>query len=155
MRRTLVTMSTLALLMVGASGSNAQPRGVRTTITGEVVDLWCYLEGGDRGPAKKDCATSCARAGNPIGVLDAKGNLYVAAGLKDHQPAQSMLLNKMSDQVTVTGAGQDRQRADDLHRIGEIASRSPQKRVRTESCRRRGDWAATAWSKNGELSVPM
>jgi hypothetical protein len=35
--------------------------------------------------------------------LDAKGNLYVAAGLKDHQPAQSILLNKMSDRVTVTG----------------------------------------------------
>ena len=34
---------------------------------------------------------------------DAKGNLYVAAGLKDHQPAQSVLLSRMSDQVTVTG----------------------------------------------------
>ena len=41
--------------------------------------------------------------GNPIGVLDAKGNLYVAAALHDHQPAQSLLLNKMSGQVTVTG----------------------------------------------------
>ena len=58
---------------------------------------------GDRGPAKKDCATACAKAGNPIGVLDAKGSLYVAAGLKDHQSAQAILLNKMSDQVTVTG----------------------------------------------------
>src|SRR5881397_1154225 len=81
----------------------AQRKGERVTITGEVVDLWCYLEGGDRGPAKKDCATACAKAGNPVGVLDAKGNLYVAAGLKDHQPAQSLLLNRMSDQVTVTG----------------------------------------------------
>ena len=27
----------------------------------------------------------------------------MAAGLKDHQPAQSLLLHKMSDQVTVTG----------------------------------------------------
>jgi len=67
------------------------------------VDTWCYLEGGDRGPAKKDCATACAKAGNPIGVLDAKGNLYLAVGLKDHQSAQALLLNKMSDQVTVTG----------------------------------------------------
>ena len=46
---------------------------------GEIVDLWCYREGGYRGPAKKDCATACARAGNAIGVLDAKGNLYLAA----------------------------------------------------------------------------
>src|SRR5438445_7663862 len=81
----------------------AQPKGPTVTVKGEAVDLWCYLEGGDRGPAKKDCATACAKAGNPIGVLDAKGNLYVAAGLKDHQPAQRVLLSRMSDQVTVTG----------------------------------------------------
>src|SRR5258706_12215784 len=103
MRSKLVTMSVLVLLIAGASWSKAQPKGERATIRGEVVDLWCYLEGGDRGPAKKECATACAKAGNPIGVLDATGNLYVAAGLKDHQPGQSMLLTKMSEQVTVTG----------------------------------------------------
>jgi len=103
MRSTLVRLSAITLLVVGTSALNAQPKGERATITGEAVDLWCYLEGGDRGPAKKDCATACAKAGNPIGVLDAKGNLYVAAGLEDHQPAQSVLLSRMSDQVTVTG----------------------------------------------------
>ena len=81
----------------------AQPKGERVTITGEVVDMWCYLEGGDRGLAKKACATACAKAGNPIGILDAKRNLYVAAGLKDHQPAQTLLLDKLSSDVTVTG----------------------------------------------------
>jgi len=72
-------------------------------VRGEVVDLWCYLEGGDHGPEKKLCATACAKTGNPIGILDSKGNLYVAAGLKDHQSAQSLLVNKMSDEVSVTG----------------------------------------------------
>src|SRR5438552_3846733 len=103
MRRTFVAVSVLALLIGGARLSSAQPKGERATIKGEVVDLWCYLEGGDRGPAKKDCATACAKAGNPIGVLDAKGNLYVTAGLKDHQPAQTLLLGKMSREVTVSG----------------------------------------------------
>jgi hypothetical protein len=81
----------------------AQPKGERTTIKGEVVDLWCYLEGGDRGPAKKECATACAKAGNPIGIVDSKGAVFVTAGLKDHQPAQALLASKMSDEVTVTG----------------------------------------------------
>src|SRR5258706_6699475 len=103
MRNTLVTVSMLALLIGGARFLGAQPKGERATIKGEVVDLWCYLEGGDRGPAKKDCAMACAKAGNPIGVLDAKGNLYVTAGLKDHQPAQTLLLGKMSQEVTVSG----------------------------------------------------
>jgi hypothetical protein len=81
----------------------AQPKGQTITVKGEAVDLWCYMEGGDRGPAKKECATACAKAGNPIGILDAKGNIYVASGLEDHQPGRDLLVQKMSEQVTVTG----------------------------------------------------
>jgi hypothetical protein len=95
----------LALLatITAAGMAGAQPKGERITITGEAVDMWCYLEGGDRGTAKKACATACAKAGNPIGVIDANGNLYLAAGLKDHQPAQALLVDRMNEQVTVTG----------------------------------------------------
>ena len=102
MRNTLLVIA-MSTMLVGTELLRAQPKGERITVKGEVVDLWCYLEGGDRGPAKKQCATACAKAGNPIGILDSAGNLYVAAGLKDHQPAQTMLLNRMSDEVTATG----------------------------------------------------
>ena len=102
MRNTVLVIA-MSTLLAGTALLRAQPKGERITVKGEVVDLWCYLEGGDRGPAKKQCATACAKAGNPIGILDSAGNLYVAAGLKDHQPAQTMLLNRMSDEVTATG----------------------------------------------------
>jgi len=102
MRNTLLVIA-MSTLLAGTALLRAQPKGERITVKGEVVDLWCYLEGGDRGPAKKQCATACAKAGNPIGILDSAGNLYVAAGLKDHQPAQTMLMNRMSDEVTATG----------------------------------------------------
>lgn len=103
-RRAGTAVFVLAVMMVfGARWVSTQPKGEHVTVTGEVVDMWCYMEGGDRGPAKKQCATVCAKAGNPIGLLDAKGNLYMTAGLKDHQPAQALLLDKMSDTVTVTG----------------------------------------------------
>src|SRR5262245_1885387 len=92
------------MLVIGLTAfPGAQPKGERTTVKGEVVDMWCYLEGGDRGAAKKACATACAKAGNPIGILGSNGALYVAAGLKDHQPAQALLVNRMSGEVTVTG----------------------------------------------------
>ena len=103
MRNTLVTVSVLALLIAGITPTSAQPKGEHATIKGEVVDLWCYLEGGDRGAAKKACATACAKAGNPIGLVDAKGNLYVTAGLKDHEAGRTLLLDKMSQEVTVSG----------------------------------------------------
>ena len=47
MTRTFVMVVVSALLFAGAQGLRAQPKGRRTTVTGEVVDLLCYLEGGD------------------------------------------------------------------------------------------------------------
>ena len=98
----LLGMATVLFLFIGLP-CMAQPKGPTVTVKGEAVDLWCYMEGGDRGAAKKECATACAKAGNPIGILDAKGNIYVASGLEDHQPARDLLLQKMNEQVTVTG----------------------------------------------------
>src|SRR6266545_2202762 len=102
MHNTVIAALVLAV-SIGITPLRAQPKGESATIKGEIADMWCYLEGGDRGPAKKDCATACAKAGNPIGILDAKGNLYVAAGLKDHQPGRDILIDKMSQNVTATG----------------------------------------------------
>jgi len=79
------------------------PKGQEVTIKGEVIDLWCYLEGGDHGADHKDCATMCAKAGNPIGILDQKSNIYVVMGLKEHQPGKDLLSDKMADTVTVNG----------------------------------------------------
>jgi hypothetical protein len=103
MRTKLLTLITSGLLVIATLTPAAQPKGERLTVKGEVVDMWCYLEGGDRGPAKRECATACAKAGNPIGIVDAKGNLFVAAGLADHQPAQAMLIGKLNTDVTATG----------------------------------------------------
>ena len=103
MRSSLVTIVVFGVIISMASLPRAQPKGDRVSIKGEVVDLWCYLAGGDRGAAKKACATACAKAGNPIGLVDAKDNVYVTAGLKDHEPGRALLLDKMSQEVTVTG----------------------------------------------------
>jgi hypothetical protein len=103
MKMTSFTLVTFALVVAATLTPAAQPKGERVTVKGEAVDMWCYLEGGDRGPAKRECATACAKAGNPVGIVDGKGNLFVAAGLKDHQPAQALLIGKMNRDVTVSG----------------------------------------------------
>ena len=98
-----VMISTVLVGIFSTAAPMAQPKGERVTVTGEVVEMWCYLEAGDRGAAKKACATACAKAGNPIALIDDKGQLFVLAGLKSHQPAQELLLGKMSERVTLTG----------------------------------------------------
>ena len=101
-RMVVLALATIGTV-VGSGWASAQPKGERVTVKGEVVEMWCYLEAGDRGAAKKACATECAKAGNPIALIDTNGILYVTAGLKSHQAAQELLLNKMSEQVTVSG----------------------------------------------------
>ncbi len=93
----------IALLTINSTEAMSQSKSKDKTIKGEVIDLWCYLDDGSHGASHKECATTCAKAGNPIGILDAKGNIYVAMGSNDHQPGREILIDKMSDTVTVTG----------------------------------------------------
>src|SRR3989454_9711185 len=92
-----------ALLLLGVWFAFAQPKGETVKVKGEVVDLWCYLEGGDRGADHKDCAIACAKAGNPIGLLTDKGEIFVTMGMQDHQPGREVLIDKMAQTVTVEG----------------------------------------------------
>src|SRR5437762_12769552 len=96
-------MGISALLLVGGMWALAQPKGDPVTLKGEVVDLWCYLEGGDHWADHKACGIECAKAGNPIGLLTDKGDIYVMMGMKDHQPGREVLIDKMAETVTVEG----------------------------------------------------
>jgi hypothetical protein len=97
------TFAIVALLLLGVVAVFAQPKGDTVKVKGEVVDLWCYLEGGDHGAEHKACAISCAKAGNPIGLVTEKGEIYVMMGIKDHQPGKDVLIEKMAETVTVEG----------------------------------------------------
>ena len=92
-----------AMLCLRGMLASAEPKGDAVTLKGEVVDLWCYLEGGDHGADHKQCAIACAKAGNPIGLVTEKGDIYVMMGMKDHQPGKDVLIGKMADTVTVEG----------------------------------------------------
>ena len=99
----IASIISAVFIVVAGIGALAQPKGATVTIKGEAVDLWCYMEGGDRGPAKMECATACAKAGNTIGIVEASGAVYVASGLQDHQPARDLLIERMNEPVEVTG----------------------------------------------------
>jgi hypothetical protein len=102
--RTMYAVLALAVVLsLSAKFALAQPKGDAVTLKGEVVDLWCYLEGGDHGAEHKKCAVTCAKAGNPVALLTEKGDLYVLMGIKDHDPAKEMLIEKMAENVTVEG----------------------------------------------------
>ena len=55
------------------------------TITGEVVDVSCWLQLGKRGDAHIACGQKCVRQGQPIGVLTDQGHLYLVMA-EEHHP---------------------------------------------------------------------
>jgi hypothetical protein len=97
-----VLVGLMAIFMIGMAGFAQQQKPVKT-VKGEVVDLWCYMDHGARGEKHKACAVACAKMGNPIGIVDSEGNVYVAVGAGLHQPYRDELIEKMAQQVTATG----------------------------------------------------
>ncbi|MBI3320774.1 MAG: hypothetical protein HYZ91_00725 [Candidatus Omnitrophica bacterium] len=55
------------------------------TITGEVIDVSCFLQLGKRGEAHASCGQKCVRNGQPIGVLTDRGQVYLILP-EEHHP---------------------------------------------------------------------
>lgn len=79
------------------------------TVTGEVVDVSCYLQLGKRGEAHVACGTKCIANGQPIGVVDDDGNLYIVMA-EEHHPRRdgqvelkTVLGPLLAKTVTLTG----------------------------------------------------
>lgn len=79
------------------------------TITGEVIDLSCYLQLGKRGEAHKACGSMCVANGAPVGILTKEGRVVMLIA-EQHHPRRDGQVSlaqayskKMAETVTVTG----------------------------------------------------
>ena len=83
--------------------------GKRAALTGEVVDVSCYLQLGKHGEAHAACATKCATNGQPIGLLDKQGGLTLLFP-EEHHPRRdgqaeirTVLIPLLAKTVTMHG----------------------------------------------------
>ena len=99
-KKSLIAALVLAAMPVFAE--EAKP--VDVTLTGEPVDITCYL-GGKSGEGHAACATACANKGNPIGLVvndGEKSTMYLVLG-SGGKAAKDVLAAHMGKQVDVTG----------------------------------------------------
>lgn len=92
--------------LVGLAPAVAAPRvGAQEAITvsGEVVDLACYLSKGSKGKRHKQCAQLCAKKGLPLGVLTDAGDVYLL--IEDHDDPGPYETAKAlaGERITVSG----------------------------------------------------
>jgi hypothetical protein len=73
-----------------------------TTLTGEVVDLSCYMGHGAMGADHAKCAMSCITKGQPVGFLTTDGQLYVVLG-QNHETANKQVVDFAGKKSTITG----------------------------------------------------
>jgi hypothetical protein len=79
----------------------------RVTVTGEVIDTWCYLSEimFPLGTAHHQCAIWCAAGGIPVGLLDEDERVYIILSIENDSDnvANPTMLEIQSHQVTVEG----------------------------------------------------
>jgi hypothetical protein len=69
-------------------------------VTGEVVDMMCYVDHGGKGEKHAACAAKCIKGGGPVGIA-AEGKTYLIVG--DHKPMNEQLAEYAGKTITVKG----------------------------------------------------
>ena len=99
----------IGLLTLPAAATAAE--GERITVTGEIIDTWCYYSGVMGGPdavvgtAHHTCALWCSAGGIPVGILAEDGTVYTVLkiGDDDTSAGSDTALTLASHTVTAEG----------------------------------------------------
>ncbi len=86
----------------GRASSTGAAQGGEQTLTGEVVDVFCYLSHGGEQALGKDhasCAKKCIQGGLPVG-LKVGDQIYLLT-MADHSAANKKMAELAGQQVTV------------------------------------------------------
>ncbi len=83
--------------------------GTIMTVTGELVEVSCFLQLGKRGEKHIPCGSDCLKNGQPFAVLTAENHLYLVLA-EEHDPRRygkadlrEALVPLLAKQVSVTG----------------------------------------------------
>ncbi|MFZ3376479.1 MAG: hypothetical protein WA183_13085 [Chthoniobacterales bacterium] len=75
--------------------------GETKKITGEVVDMACYIDHNATGEKHADCAKKCISSGLPVGLKTDDGKIYLLIG--EHKPLNTELVQYAAKKITVEG----------------------------------------------------
>ncbi len=73
------------------------------TVTGEILDMKCYMTSGAHGPDHKECAATCIDGGAPMGILCDDGKVYLLIKDDKNSSAYEDAKKYAGEDVTLTG----------------------------------------------------
>ena len=81
----LISASVTALLITWSERRNHSVAGAHEImVTGEVLDMTCYIAFNLSGPDHAKCARICIRSGEPAGIKTQDGKIYLLTGEPGH-----------------------------------------------------------------------
>lgn len=89
------------------SAHGAAPGGP-TTVSGEILDLNCYMAHEGKGEKHKKCAKMCAQKGAPLGLLDEKGTVHLLVANHDNEKPMKTAQELAGEKVKVSGSAAQR-----------------------------------------------
>ena len=100
-------LAALLFAALAALPAAAAQKPKRVTVTGEVIDTWCYVTEimYAKGTAHHQCAVWCAVGGIPVSIADKDGNVYVVLKVEGDgaNVANPRIIKIQTHQVTVVG----------------------------------------------------
>jgi hypothetical protein len=99
----LKTFSALLTLCFAALSIPSFAQKESKTVTGELLDMDCYMASGAHGDGHKSCADMCIKGGGPMGVLTSDGKVYLLLADDSKKDAYDEAKNHAGEQVTVSG----------------------------------------------------
>lgn len=97
-KQKLASLLLLAFISVAAHAQQST-----SSISGEVLDMSCYMKSGAHGDGHKDCAAGCIKGGSPMGILTSDNKVYLLVENHDKAAAYAEAKKHPGEQVTVTG----------------------------------------------------
>lgn len=78
------------------------------TVTGEILDMKCYMASGAHGEGHKECAITCVNEGSPMGILADDGKVYLLIEGSKNADAYNEAKKFAGEKVTLTGTFSDK-----------------------------------------------
>jgi hypothetical protein len=112
--KTAVTMSfivalassPLAFAQEHEHGKDKLDAAATKTVTGEIVDMMCFVDHNASGDKHAACAAKCIKGGGPVGI-SSEGKTYLVVG--EHKPMNDQLAEYAGKTITLKGKVAERE----------------------------------------------
>jgi hypothetical protein len=101
-----LAFSPLAIAQEHEHGKEDLSASAEKTVSGEVVDLMCYIDHNAVGEKHgQSCGAKCIKSGGPVGIVS-EGKAYLVVG--EHKPINDQLADYCGKTITLKGKMADR-----------------------------------------------